>query len=140
MWWGVRTHLFLLLQVPTPSLVVPTLSQNIILSPFLFPFSSVLGMLGIPLTTLSSPASNRVPATFILTRLLFMISPLMMLQHSEKCEFEIHWENAPLYYTLVLKEKKWVYLEFPSFSSLCSPISINSLPQRQVIKTKNVIS
>lgn len=140
MWWGVRTHLFLLLQVPTPSLVVPTLSQNIILSPFLFPFSSVLGMLGIPLTTLSSPASNRVPATFILTRLLFMISPLMMLQHSEKCEFEIHWENAPLYYTLVLKEKKWVYLEFPSFSLLYSPISINSLPQRQVIKTKNVIS
>jgi len=44
--------------------------------------------------------------TFILTKVLFMISPLRMLQHSEICEFEIHWENAPLYYTLVLKEKK----------------------------------
>lgn len=140
MWWGVRTHLFLLLQVPTPSLVVPTLSQNIISSPFMFPFSPVLAMLGIPLTTLSSPASNRVPATFILTRLLFMISPLMMLQHSEKCEFEIHWENAPLYYTLVLKEKKNGY----TLNSLVSPHSAHqyrsTLPQRQVIKTKNVIS
>lgn len=52
-----------------------------------------------------------------------MISPLRKLQHSETCVFEIHWEIAPLYYTLVLKEKKWIL----PLNSLISQENIDQL-------------
>ena len=77
-----------------------------------FLFSPVSMMLEIPLT----PPFFSCLHFFKFSQDFFMTSPLRKLQRSETCVFEIHWEIAPLYYTLVLKGKKWIYFEFPSFS------------------------